>query len=127
MFNHSGHKLKPQQTVRGGSRQVHHGASGETFHMVAALTAVNVKVERISGVEGTVYDERRKFIYLVPSVMAPEVTVAHGVELRDIRVSIQELERLVSHLNVQLESSPLVYSSLKRVTAAVSAGRNGSR
>lgn len=43
---------------------------------VAAVGTANPNVEKINGVERTACDGQRRFIYLVPSVMAPEVAVA---------------------------------------------------
>ena len=84
-------------------------------------TAVDAERKDINWVEGTVCDERRTFIHLVPSVVASEAAVAADIELRNMRLRIRELERSVSHLTAQVERGQPVEHALRRETAAGSA------
>ena len=85
--------------------------------MVADRT-VDAERKYVSWGEGTPCDGRRKFIQLVPPVVASEAAVAAAVELRNVRVRVRELERSVFHLTVQTENGQPVEHVLWRVTAA---------
>ena len=89
--------------------------------MVAA-GAVKAKLEKTGGVEGTVRNGRRKFIYHVPSAVAPEVAMAADFELRNVRARVRELERSVSRLTAQIDRGQPIEAALQRMTTAGSAG-----
>ncbi|CAN0041071.1 unnamed protein product, partial [Sphacelaria rigidula] len=88
------------------------------FDAVVADGAVDAKLEKRSGVDAAVCDGRRKFIYLVPSVVAPEVAIVADVQVRNMRTRVQELERSVSRLTAEIKTGQPNEHALQRVIAA---------
>lgn len=90
----------------------------EIVDAVMAAGAVDAKPKKVCRGEGSACDGRRKLIYPVPFVIAPKVAMAADVEPRKMHARAREVDRTVSRLTPQIDTSQPVEPALQRLTAA---------